>query len=298
LSINESHPKHSRRSRFAGKFNRGKKQSRGGNHPRDSRKTYFICTICGTSLPLSGKTHPVCPRCMIPMQKSGNGRVSSRTNTRKPIFPQQEVFDYSSKVHFKTDGHPQYIGLPRDHPDPENEEAVAKYQAKKKAKQARKHVSSSTQRKKHTHKNYRKKSTSEQPLKTLHSDQSTKAPIERSRSVPPSGKVDSKPDKTTKSTQEKIKKLETEKPIRKKPVAKKPKPPISKKSAPQKRKQTSKQPKPTSKSASGTIREEDFLGTALTPDQPVASIMNAEPATSETTNKSDKKKPDPKTSDK
>jgi len=69
---------------------------------------------------------------MIPMHPMDSS--SSGSNNRKRQTGQnKQKFDYSSRIYYQTDGHPQYIGLPLDHPDPEDEEAVAAYLRKKEA---------------------------------------------------------------------------------------------------------------------------------------------------------------------
>lgn len=40
-------------------------------------------------------------------------------------------YNLSSKIYYQTDGHPQYKNLPKDHPDPEDEEAVAAYRSRR-----------------------------------------------------------------------------------------------------------------------------------------------------------------------
>ena len=99
----------------------------GANPNRDSNRVYYNCDICGSSVPGVNNMPPLCPRCMIPMQNSGR----HNPNTRKSANPVKRQFDYASRFFYPTDGHPQYVGLPIDHPEPEDEDAVAAYQARK-----------------------------------------------------------------------------------------------------------------------------------------------------------------------
>ncbi|MBN1295977.1 hypothetical protein JXA80_04295 [bacterium] len=40
-------------------------------------------------------------------------------------------YDYSSRIFYPTEGHPQYKNLPKNHPDPDDEEAMAYYNAQR-----------------------------------------------------------------------------------------------------------------------------------------------------------------------
>ncbi len=110
---------------------RNNRSFRSTNH--GSRMKYYSCEICGSTLPGSAHIPPLCPRCLIPMSRSSDG-VSNVKRNRAPTRP---AFDYSARIYHQTDGHPQYIGLPLDHPDPEDEEAVAEYLARKQAQRSR-----------------------------------------------------------------------------------------------------------------------------------------------------------------
>ncbi len=59
------------------------------------------------------------------MQAISGGQRRNNARSSK-----SKSYDYSSRIFYPTEGHPQYIGLPADHPDPEDEEAVAKYHAR------------------------------------------------------------------------------------------------------------------------------------------------------------------------
>ncbi|MBN1879436.1 hypothetical protein JW823_04940 [bacterium] len=89
------------------------------------RENQYYCEICGYTVPQTGNIPPMCTRCMIPM----NMLRSSNLNRSK--MEKKQSFDYSSRIFYQTDGHPQYKGLPLDHPDPEDPDAVEAYRARK-----------------------------------------------------------------------------------------------------------------------------------------------------------------------
>lgn len=96
---------------------RGKSQQSGNTK---TRMNQYFCDLCGANVPKHGNSSPLCPRCMVPMhQLKGGGKNKGRQ------------FDYSARIFYQTDGHPQYKNLPKDHPDPEDEKAVEEYYAKK-----------------------------------------------------------------------------------------------------------------------------------------------------------------------
>ncbi len=98
------------------------------NHGSNRTKGYYLCDICGSTLTAQTNIPPMCPRCMIPMQfYKGNSGNNKKTNPNQPDSNQE----YLSRIYYQTDGHPQYRGLPRDHPDPDDEEAMNHYRVKK-----------------------------------------------------------------------------------------------------------------------------------------------------------------------
>jgi hypothetical protein len=93
---------------------------------RDGPKGYYMCDICGSNVPGLGGAIPLCPRCMIPMLPMEGVNPNARQGG-----PPKQSFDYSSRIYFPTDGHPQYIGLPMGHPDPDDEPAMNAYRSRR-----------------------------------------------------------------------------------------------------------------------------------------------------------------------
>lgn len=89
------------------------------------RENQFYCDICGYTLLQAGNIPPMCTRCMIPMNLLRPSNVNRSKNDKK------QSFDYSSRIFYQTDGHPQYKGLPLDHPDPDDLHAVEAYRNRK-----------------------------------------------------------------------------------------------------------------------------------------------------------------------
>jgi hypothetical protein len=109
-------------------------QTYSGNHRSNhsgQRENHYFCEICGYTMPQSGNTPPTCTRCLIPMTIMRTGSLTRSKNDKKPAY------DYSSKFYFQTDGHPQYKGLPLDHPDPDDIEAMEAYKLRKQIRRKR-----------------------------------------------------------------------------------------------------------------------------------------------------------------
>lgn len=213
---------------------------------QSGRENLYYCDICGYTFPQAGNIPPVCTRCLIPM-------TLLRTNSQaRAKLEKKQTFDYSSKFYFKTEGHPQYKGLPLDHPDPDDVEAMEAYRLRKQGRRRRsgkpsglengsqeKHVKSYDRRNKPSH-----SSSEHKQIQEIDDVKTPDAPAE----------------------------IETEKQL-----------PATELPPKHKSISTSKQPrKPTRQKekikleehAEKELREEDYTGTALTNTRSAATILS------------------------
>jgi hypothetical protein len=266
LSIKRRRPKNSNQNRYPGGPRKPQGSHRSGSGSWDAQKNFYTCEVCGSNVPGSGAHAPLCPRCMIPMQKlNSRGHASNRKphthTTQKPVY------DYSSRLYHQTEGHPQYVGLPRDHPDPSDEEATAAYLARKQAQrnQRKSDAGTSSSRRSRKYRRFKGKPADVKETKDLKkTDGSVSSATQKSVDKPtrkPVREPEKHPPKTSavkpapKSRKKPLPKTDTDQ----KPETVKPQP----------RKSSSRLPK------AKPVREEDYMGTALSSDQPVAVMLNS-----------------------
>ena len=211
------------------------------------RENQYYCDICGYTIPQAGNVPPVCTRCLISMTLL---RANSQTRAK---IDKKQAYDYSSKFYFKTDGHPQYKGLPIDHPDPDDAEAMEAYKQRKQGRRRRTGKpagSESGSHDKHS-KPYEKRSKSFRPT----AEKKQAQELEKITVQETSSKIDSEKQTSTKeSSPPKRKNIPSPKQPRKSPV--------------QKEEKRIKEP------LTKELREEDYEGTALTSNRSPATILS------------------------
>ncbi len=210
---------------------------RGGSS--SNRDNHYFCDICGYTIPQSGNVSPMCTRCMIPMSVMRKSSIPRSKNGKKPSF------DYSSRIYFQTEGHPQYKGLPLDHPDPEDPEAVNAYKMRVQSK--RKRAGKPPDR---DHNPRHKSSKQKHPRPS-----SNKNELNEKQEMPEPEKTDRKPDSRVKQA--------------------KPESPTKSPSAPKRRVVVKKSADRSTKADKPVNpKEEDYAGTALTNDRSAATILS------------------------
>ncbi|MCD4652667.1 hypothetical protein K8T06_01895 [bacterium] len=278
--------------------NRGSYQKRGDNFGNSksyfskqqsgnskNRSNLYVCESCGaTTVPKNNYTIPTCPRCMILMSQP-------RTHNPNSKGGKKFRFDYAARIYYQTEGHPQYKGLPKDHPDPEDTEAVAKYKERK-THQKRSGKSPVRFEKRHPKarrgRSYQNRADHNAPTRANRkeesrvAEESTQKPSEidsRQRSEKQKHNTENRKNRNyradnvekTKTHPENTRKP-TETTVKKSSPRKRPRRPPKTKFVPTKV-ETVVSAAPT-KNVGPTPKEEDYAGTALTSDRSAATILS------------------------
>jgi hypothetical protein len=222
--------------------------SRGRN--TSNRDNHYFCDICGFTVPQSGSVSPMCTRCMVPMTVLRSSNLNRSKNDKKTSF------DYSSRIYFQTDGHPQYKGLPLDHPDPEDQEAVNAYKTRIQSKRKRTGKPAGRDYKSQNRKPAQHHSRPQSGSDEKH----PKKPVSRK----PQNAIKS-PGKTSENSGNQDKQSATK-------PEKKPAKPDNKMSRTASKKRSDEHT--MSDKDVKPIREDDYAGTALTTDRSAATILS------------------------
>jgi hypothetical protein len=187
---------------------------------------------------------------MVPMTVLRSSNLNRSKNDKKTSF------DYSSRIYFQTDGHPQYKGLPLDHPDPEDQEAVNAYKTRIQSKRKRTGKPAGRDYKSQNRKPAQHHSRPQSGSDEKH----PKKPVSRK----PQNAIKS-PGKTSENSGNQDKQSATK-------PEKKPAKPDNKMSRTASKKRSDEHT--MSDKDVKPIREDDYAGTALTTDRSAATILS------------------------
>jgi len=180
----------------------------------------------------------------------------------------KQAFDYSARIYYQTDGHPQFKGLPIDHPDPEDIMAVEAYKARKEAHRRRPGKPSGGDAQKAD-----RFSADKQRRKPPHtsSQQGSVTPRRQNENRRSGNDAPNHPESPSDTAKPQTILPENKKPVeikrekRRRPPIKRPADTVVVSEIPVQEESTPNIPTP---------REEDYAGTALTSDRSAATILS------------------------